>query len=105
MNMGNGSNAWYFYNPALVSAGKTEFQRKWGRRKLEDDWRRRNKASFSMSDFADNNINYDEPEEGDIEEISDSIAKGDTISNVMQNPLSSDPKDPQFYVQQLPLTP
>lgn len=23
----------------------------------------------------------------------------------MQNPLSSDPKDPQFYVQQLPLTP
>ena len=27
------------------------------------DERRRNKASFSMSDFADNNINYDEPEE------------------------------------------
>lgn len=41
---------WYFYNPMTVSLGKNDFKRKWGRRKLEDNWRRQNKA---MVDFAD----------------------------------------------------
>lgn len=41
----------------MVSAGKTEFQRIWGSRKLEDDWRRRNKSGFSMSDFAEQSGN------------------------------------------------
>ena len=102
MNMGNGSNAWYFYNQAMVSAGKVEFQRKWGKRKLEDDWRRRNKASFSMSDFVDNNIDYDDSGPGDERDLADASGAGTAD---VQNPLSSDPKDPQFYVQQLPLTP
>ena len=34
---------WYFYNTAQVSAGKATFVRKWGRRKLEDNWRRAKK--------------------------------------------------------------
>ena len=29
---------WYFYNPATLSFGFSEFQKKWGKRKLEDDW-------------------------------------------------------------------
>ena len=40
----SGDKSWYFYNKPMVSAGKTEFQRIWGSRKLEDDWRRRNKS-------------------------------------------------------------
>ncbi len=36
---------WYFYNQAVVSQGINEFKRIWGNRKLEDNWRRRNKAS------------------------------------------------------------
>ena len=39
--MNNGDDSWYFYNTATKNAGRTEFQRKWGNRKLEDDWRRR----------------------------------------------------------------
>lgn len=105
MNMGNGSNAWYFYNQAMVSAGKVEFQRKWGRRKLEDDWRRRNKASFSMSDFVDNRIDYDEADSGEEDVLAASGPDSGNEPEEVQNPLSSDPKDPQFYVQQLPLTP
>ena len=35
---------WYFYNPATLSYGLSEFRRKWGKRKLEDDWRRQDKA-------------------------------------------------------------
>lgn len=36
--------AWYFYNPTTVSFGVADFQRKWGSRKLEDNWRRLAKA-------------------------------------------------------------
>ncbi len=41
---GSGKN-WYFYNSATIGSGFQEFQRKWGTRKLEDNWRRKNKAS------------------------------------------------------------
>ena len=34
---------WYFYNPATLSFGMSEFRKKWGKRKLEDDWRRKDK--------------------------------------------------------------
>ena len=34
---------WYFYNPATLSFGLSEFRKKWGSRKLEDDWRRKDK--------------------------------------------------------------
>ncbi len=39
-NQGN----WYFYNPTTVGLGRSEFQRKWGKRKLSDYWRRKNKS-------------------------------------------------------------
>lgn len=37
---------WYFYNPSTVGFGVNEFTRKWGNRKLEDNWRRSNKEQF-----------------------------------------------------------
>ena len=41
---GSGKN-WYFYNPNTLSSGFQEFQQRWGQtRKLEDNWRRKNKA-------------------------------------------------------------
>lgn len=39
-----GQTTWYFYNPTTVAFGVSDFQRKWGLRKLEDDWRRSNKS-------------------------------------------------------------
>lgn len=58
----NTGGDWYFYNPMTVSLGKNDFKRKWGRRKLEDNWRRRNKA---MVDFAeDPEMLAEENEEG-----------------------------------------
>ena len=47
----NTDNSWYFYNTATRNAGRTDFQKRWGSRKLENDWRRRNKSSFSFDDF------------------------------------------------------
>ncbi|MAQ69842.1 MAG: hypothetical protein CMD23_01955 [Flavobacteriales bacterium] len=37
------SGGWYFYNPSAMSLGYSEFVSRWGNRKLEDNWRRKNK--------------------------------------------------------------
>ncbi|MEP7264134.1 MAG: tetratricopeptide repeat protein [Bacteroidota bacterium] len=37
--------AWYFYNTSAIAAGVGEFMKKWGFRKLEDNWRRTEKES------------------------------------------------------------
>ncbi|MEO1099013.1 MAG: tetratricopeptide repeat protein [Bacteroidota bacterium] len=46
-NQGSGisSSAWYFGNPSAVAQGQSEFDRIWGDRPLEDDWRRSNKEA------------------------------------------------------------
>ncbi len=94
---GTGSTSWYFYNTQLITAGKSEFQRKWGSRKLEDDWRRSNKASFSQEDITEN---MDEEMEEGIE--TPEGMEGEADSTLVA--YSDDPKDPRFYLQQLPFT-
>ncbi len=45
LNSGNKEQSgFYFYNASAVSIGQTEFTRIWGRRTLEDNWRRQNKG-------------------------------------------------------------
>ena len=41
---------WYFYNPSAIDKGRFEFIRVWGDRKLEDNWRRSNKALQSNNE-------------------------------------------------------
>jgi len=40
---GDANASFYFYNPNTVSIGVSEFVKKWGNRKLEDNWRRSSK--------------------------------------------------------------
>ncbi len=100
----SGGSGFYFYNPQAVSQGKTAFQRKWGRRALEDNWRRRKKE---MSTFNENM-------EGEEDMASaDSIAVGadgqplpaDSLEAGLEPVASDDPKTREYYIQQLPLTP
>jgi tetratricopeptide (TPR) repeat protein len=44
VNRGNGSS-WYFYNSSALTFGTNDFSRKWGSRKLEDNWRRSSKQA------------------------------------------------------------
>lgn len=39
-----GAPSFYFYNPSTVAFGVSEFTKKWGNRKYEENWRRANKA-------------------------------------------------------------
>lgn len=44
-NLDPTDKSWYFYNPGMVSKGISDFQRKWGKRALGDDWRRTRKTT------------------------------------------------------------
>ena len=41
--MSGAAGAWYFYSPSAISYGYSEFITKWGERRLEENWRRKNK--------------------------------------------------------------
>lgn len=94
-----GDKSWYFYNSQLVSQGKGEFQRKWGRRQLEDNWRRRNKTVVNTEEFEA--TNYDEDELA----LNDSLSTDSLVTETEVDSLVTDNKNPQFYLQQIPLTP
>ena len=82
-SQGNRGGDWYFYNPVTIALGKNDFKRKWGRRKLEDNWRRRNKASIGLAD-----------ETG--EELAEMTGGEREVKDV---------KSREYYLQDLPLTP
>ena len=44
-----GTKDWYFYNQQLKTAGAQQFKQKWGKRVLEDNWRRSNKVSTASN--------------------------------------------------------
>ena len=44
-----GGTSWYFYNLTAISAGRSEFIRKWGDRPLQDNWRRREALRSAQS--------------------------------------------------------
>ena len=59
MNQNRGG-VWYFDNPNTLSFGFSEFNRKWGKRKLEDDWRRSDKKSLTIEEALADTISEDE---------------------------------------------
>lgn len=97
-----GGATFYFYNPQTVAQGKTQFQRKWGRRTLEDNWRRRKKEMSTFDEnMADENVDTQETIAGAEGEtmVSDSLEAG------LPEVAADDPKTREYYIQQLPLTP
>lgn len=97
----NTDKSWYFYNTMTKNAGKSEFQRRWGARKLEDDWRRRNKSSFSFEDETAKDSDEDEDGEETSEDTSDSE------ENEEKKETGADPTDPhniEYYLAQIPST-
>ena len=104
----NTDKSWYFFNTATKNAGKTEFQRRWGSRKLEDDWRRANKTTFSMSDF---DAEADYSDNGDTL-LTDSLGNPlseEQIAEIKKNEEQlaheQDPHFPEYYLVQIPKTP
>ncbi len=81
---GQQGGTWYFYNLNAKSFGQPEFRMKWGQRKLEDNWRRRNKQTISGGDV-------------------DGGTESDTATNG-EGTAIFDNKSREFYLAQIPLT-
>ena len=99
----NTDNSWYFYNTATRNAGRTDFQKRWGSRKLEDDWRRRNKATFSLDSFGDEDsgdLASDDSDSGDGEQSDDESTK---TQEELEH--ENDPHYPEYYLRQIPSDP
>ncbi|MBR5102327.1 MAG: tetratricopeptide repeat protein, partial [Muribaculaceae bacterium] len=97
----NNDDSWYFYNTATKNAGKTAFQQQWGNRKLEDNWRRRNKQIFALDETS-----------SDSDSISSQVIPGDstalssdtTAVDKKKLEREQDPHYEEYYLKQIPKT-
>lgn len=90
----NNQGNWYFYNNMLVNNGKTDFQKRWGTRRLEDNWRRKNKAIVEHTDASETaELN---PAEEDVQ-----IGADGTVTEKGGSSVNS---DVDSYLKQLPRT-
>jgi len=81
-NNSTAGGKWYFYNPAAIGMGQADFARKWGDRRLEDNWRRKNKTIVDFGVMADDG---------------ESVEKDSTKQKF-------DKKNPKYYLSQLPMS-
>lgn len=98
----SGGGGFYFYNEQTVAQGKTQFQTKWGKRTLEDNWRLRKKPSGIIqasdeSGLVDDQFAMAFDEEGNPIETTDSL-------QLQMDSLASDPKSREYYLQQIPFS-
>ena len=75
----NFAGKWYLYNTTSLNYGKSEFVKKWGQRRLEDNWRRKNKNTEII----------DETEQEEVK---------DTATAALNDRM------PDYYLRNLPLT-
>lgn len=93
INTTSSNGKWYFYNQSLVTAGTQDFYRRWGSRKLEDNWFISNKTQISFDEIA---------------LMNDPSLATDTVEyDEDGNPIpvrETDPKKEAYYLQDLPLS-
>ncbi|MBQ6306288.1 MAG: tetratricopeptide repeat protein [Bacteroidales bacterium] len=82
--------SWYFYNQTSVSKGITEFTRKWGMRKNEDNWRISDQRSLAAAMKG---------ESGDEKKEEGKEGEGGKETASLTN------HDRGYYLQDLPFTP
>ncbi len=86
----NSQGGWYFYNSSTLQFGAAEFKKKWGNRKLEDNWRLSNKEQI-FENLAN----------------TDSLDGNEEDSTVASNSkaTSTDPRNRATYIKDIPTTP
>ncbi len=84
------TNNFYFSNPTTVQSGKLEFQRKWGERALDDNWRLSSKKEIGFED----------------EELAENGEENDSVSNKTNtdNSPAYTPDKREYYTKDIPFT-
>ena len=101
----NNGNNFYFYNPITVEFGKKEFQVRWGKRALSDNWRL---LSMNKNNDKENDVEINEEDakkSGEKEELNPKYDSQFYISKIPtdQNLIDSIAKDRNFAYYQLGL--
>lgn len=98
---------WYFYNATSVAAGKKEFEKKWGKRELADDWRRSNKTVLANLDeaTADSTLSDSIASDSIAPQADDDrkLTKAEKDS-IKAEEYANDPHRPEYYLKDIPLT-
>lgn len=99
---GGNDKGWYFYNPMLVAQGKQDFAKTWGRRKLEDNWRRSNRTVVSFAEEA--GYNYEAEDSIAAEEArADSLMEAEG-QEALPDSAQNDPHQREYYLKQIPFS-
>ncbi len=88
--------SWYFYNNTAVTQGKQTFVKLWGKRKLEDDWRRSNRSVIAI-----------ETEEATADSLTTDSLTADSLTTdslAIADTPESDPHKREYYLAQIPFT-
>ena len=88
-----GAKDWYFYNDQLKTQGAQQFKQKWGKRVLEDNWRRANKVSTISMSTDDSQQSTDESDESDQSDGADTSVADDGVPAHHK---------PEYYLSQIP---
>lgn len=82
-------STWYFYNQNSLGIGANDFVKKFGRRTLEDNWRRSNKESFaSVSAIANGEDGGSDVNNSENQKTDDESIRKRYLSNIPTTPLA-----------------
>lgn len=82
---GGARGSWYFYDPQQIARGMANFKKRWGNRKLEDDWRRLDRRGSALAQQGE--------EEGQEQAADNKEGQGAK---------DAEWKDPEFYLRDIP---
>ncbi|MDP5096580.1 MAG: gliding motility protein [Flavobacterium sp.] len=101
----NGSSNFYFYNPVAVEFGRKEFQSRWGKRALKDNWRMSSVVTIDSNNIKNDSIGSDQKEEEIKNELNPKYNTEFYLSQIPtdQKLLDSLAKDRNFAYYQLGL--
>ncbi|EAZ96943.1 gliding motility-related protein; TPR repeat-containing protein [Flavobacteria bacterium BAL38] len=105
MGIDNGSSNFYFYNPVAVEFGRKEFQSRWGKRALKDNWRISSVVTIDSNNIKNDSIGSDQKEEEIKNELNPKYNTEFYLSQIPtdQKLLDSLAKDRNFAYYQLGL--
>ena len=103
---------WYFYNPTVVSQGKTTFQRQWGQRQNADNWQRLNQTVVNLAanqseengDSEASGLSANSGEASDSQATQGAAPSDSTQTAAPTDTLANDPHNREFYLAQIPFT-
>ena len=93
MPTAGGAKDWYFYNQQLKTQGAQQFKQKWGKRVLEDNWRRANKVSTAPAMNEELGMGNEELDEDGNPIVTDEKKEDDGVPAHHK---------PEYYLSQIP---